>query len=197
MSQSFDSSGKAVRIRLCPVFPWFRSFDLVCPLMLQCHIISRFLCHQQFSDPIWHPCEFTSWHKWHCADPSDGQALKWFFNTVIWAHCMAHMLRIRVYVCNTSLWCILVYSFSLPPSLTHTHAPVLHRVLVFDSSLLCLDVSAPDGARKASSSLSLASNSSLQPNGTSGFQRKRLHAPTLSEMGSSDSDVSVRNSYHT
>ncbi|XP_026780425.3 protein spire homolog 1 isoform X1 [Pangasianodon hypophthalmus] len=54
----------------------------------------------------------------------------------------------------------------------------------FDSS----DVSAPDAARKASSSLSLANGSSLQSNGTSGFQRKRLHAPTLSELGSSDSD---------
>ncbi|XP_017309382.1 protein spire homolog 1 isoform X2 [Ictalurus punctatus] len=51
-----------------------------------------------------------------------------------------------------------------------------------------LDVSAPDAARKASSSLSLANGSSLQANSTSGFQRKRLHAPTLAELGSSDSD---------
>ncbi|XP_060756286.1 protein spire homolog 1 [Neoarius graeffei] len=51
-----------------------------------------------------------------------------------------------------------------------------------------LDVSAPDAARKTSSSLSLANGSSRQPNGTSGFQRKRLHAPTLAELGSSDSD---------
>ncbi|XP_053467467.1 protein spire homolog 1 isoform X2 [Ictalurus furcatus] len=43
-------------------------------------------------------------------------------------------------------------------------------------------------ARKASSSLSLANGSSLQANSTSGFQRKRLHAPTLAELGSSDSD---------
>ncbi|KAF4076006.1 hypothetical protein AMELA_G00225620 [Ameiurus melas] len=51
-----------------------------------------------------------------------------------------------------------------------------------------LDVSGPDAARKASSSISLANGSSLQANGTSGFQRKRLHAPTLAELGSSDSD---------
>ncbi|XP_058232897.1 protein spire homolog 1 isoform X2 [Hemibagrus wyckioides] len=51
-----------------------------------------------------------------------------------------------------------------------------------------MDVSALDAARKASSSLSLANGSSLQTNGTSGFQRKRLHAPTLAELGSSDSD---------
>ncbi|KAM9436156.1 protein spire homolog 1 isoform 2-T2 [Clarias gariepinus] len=50
------------------------------------------------------------------------------------------------------------------------------------------DVSAPDGARKACSSLSLADGSALQQSSTSGFQRKRLHAPTLAEMGSSDSD---------
>ncbi|XP_046689764.1 protein spire homolog 1 isoform X2 [Silurus meridionalis] len=50
------------------------------------------------------------------------------------------------------------------------------------------DVSTLDAARKASSSLSLADGSSLQSNSTSGFQRKRLHAPTLAEMGSSDSE---------
>ncbi|KAF5909850.1 protein spire 1-like, partial [Clarias magur] len=50
------------------------------------------------------------------------------------------------------------------------------------------DVSAPDGARKACSSLSLADGSALQQSSASGFQRKRLHAPTLAEMGSSDSD---------
>ncbi|XP_060717784.1 protein spire homolog 1 isoform X2 [Tachysurus vachellii] len=53
---------------------------------------------------------------------------------------------------------------------------------------LCTDVSALDAARKASSSLSLANGSSLRTNGASGFQRKRLHAPTLAELGSSDSD---------
>ncbi|GAA6093305.1 protein spire homolog 1 isoform X2 [Tachysurus ichikawai] len=51
-----------------------------------------------------------------------------------------------------------------------------------------MDVSALDAARKASSSLSLANGSSLRTNGASGFQRKRLHAPTLAELGSSDSD---------
>uniref|UniRef100_A0A8C1S3D3 Spire-type actin nucleation factor 1b n=1 Tax=Cyprinus carpio TaxID=7962 RepID=A0A8C1S3D3_CYPCA len=45
------------------------------------------------------------------------------------------------------------------------------------------DVSSSDGARKASSTLS------LQQNGSGGFQRKRLQAPTLSELDSSDSDV--------
>ncbi|XP_073781644.1 protein spire homolog 1 isoform X1 [Danio rerio] len=53
----------------------------------------------------------------------------------------------------------------------------------FDSS----DVSSSDGARKASSTLSLANASSFQQN-SSGFQRKRLQAPTLAEMDSSDSD---------
>ncbi|KTF75297.1 hypothetical protein cypCar_00040100 [Cyprinus carpio] len=48
----------------------------------------------------------------------------------------------------------------------------------FDSS----DVSSSDGARMASSTLS------LQQNGSGGFQRKRLQAPTLSELDSSDSD---------
>lgn len=48
----------------------------------------------------------------------------------------------------------------------------------FDSS----DVSSSDGARKSSSTLS------LQQNGSGGFQRKRLQAPTLSELDSSDSD---------
>lgn len=75
-----------------------------------------------------------------------------------------------------------------PPSVTHTRTHVLLR----DSNVrFCPDVSAPDGARKASSALSLANGSSLQQNGTSGFQRKRLQAPTLAELGSSDSDVSV------
>uniref|UniRef100_A0A8C1D5E3 Spire-type actin nucleation factor 1b n=1 Tax=Cyprinus carpio carpio TaxID=630221 RepID=A0A8C1D5E3_CYPCA len=45
------------------------------------------------------------------------------------------------------------------------------------------DVSSSDGARMASSTLS------LQQNGSGGFQRKRLQAPTLSELDSSDSDV--------
>uniref|UniRef100_A0A9J8ACN7 Spire-type actin nucleation factor 1b n=1 Tax=Cyprinus carpio carpio TaxID=630221 RepID=A0A9J8ACN7_CYPCA len=44
------------------------------------------------------------------------------------------------------------------------------------------DVSSSDGARMASSTLS------LQQNGSGGFQRKRLQAPTLSELDSSDSD---------
>ncbi|XP_026139144.1 protein spire homolog 1 isoform X2 [Carassius auratus] len=54
----------------------------------------------------------------------------------------------------------------------------------FDSS----DVCSSDGARKASSTLSLANGVSLQQNVSSGFQRKRLQAPTLSELDSSDSD---------
>ncbi|KAG1932287.1 protein spire homolog 1 isoform X1 [Pimephales promelas] len=54
----------------------------------------------------------------------------------------------------------------------------------FDSS----DVSSSDGARKASSTLSLANGVSLQQNSSAGFQRKRLQAPTLSELDSSDSD---------
>ncbi|XP_043117911.1 protein spire homolog 1 isoform X1 [Puntigrus tetrazona] len=54
----------------------------------------------------------------------------------------------------------------------------------FDSS----DVSSSDGARKASSTLSLANGMSLQQNGSGGFQRKRLQAPTLAELDSSDSD---------
>ncbi|XP_017551293.2 protein spire homolog 1 isoform X1 [Pygocentrus nattereri] len=54
----------------------------------------------------------------------------------------------------------------------------------FDSS----DVSTPDAARKASSTLSLANGSSLPQSSASGFQRKRLQAPTLSELDSSDSD---------
>ncbi|XP_016426359.1 protein spire homolog 1 [Sinocyclocheilus rhinocerous] len=54
----------------------------------------------------------------------------------------------------------------------------------FDSS----DVSSSDGARKASSTLSLSNGVSLQQNGSGGFQRKRLQAPTLSELDSSDSD---------
>uniref|UniRef100_A0A8B9HR85 Spire-type actin nucleation factor 1b n=1 Tax=Astyanax mexicanus TaxID=7994 RepID=A0A8B9HR85_ASTMX len=52
------------------------------------------------------------------------------------------------------------------------------------------DVSSPDAARKASSTLSLANGSSVQQGGASGFQRKRLQAPTLSELETSDSDVS-------
>uniref|UniRef100_A0A8C1SCE0 Spire-type actin nucleation factor 1b n=1 Tax=Cyprinus carpio TaxID=7962 RepID=A0A8C1SCE0_CYPCA len=43
-------------------------------------------------------------------------------------------------------------------------------------------------ARKASSTLSLANGVSLQQNGSGGFQRKRLQAPTLAELDSSDSD---------
>uniref|UniRef100_A0A8C1SCM1 Spire-type actin nucleation factor 1b n=1 Tax=Cyprinus carpio TaxID=7962 RepID=A0A8C1SCM1_CYPCA len=51
------------------------------------------------------------------------------------------------------------------------------------------DVSSSDEARKASSTLSLANGVSLQQNGSGGFQRKRLQAPTLAELDSSDSDV--------
>ncbi|XP_063054945.1 protein spire homolog 1 isoform X2 [Engraulis encrasicolus] len=55
-----------------------------------------------------------------------------------------------------------------------------------------LDVSSPDSARKAVSTLSLANGVPLQANGGAGsqglFQRKRLPAPTLSEMDSSESD---------
>uniref|UniRef100_A0A671LPN3 Protein spire homolog 1-like n=1 Tax=Sinocyclocheilus anshuiensis TaxID=1608454 RepID=A0A671LPN3_9TELE len=50
------------------------------------------------------------------------------------------------------------------------------------------DVSSSDGARKASSTLLLANGVSLQQNGSGGFQRKRLQAPTLAELDSSDSD---------
>uniref|UniRef100_A0A8C1YH87 Spire-type actin nucleation factor 1b n=1 Tax=Cyprinus carpio TaxID=7962 RepID=A0A8C1YH87_CYPCA len=50
------------------------------------------------------------------------------------------------------------------------------------------DVSSSDEARKASSTLSLANGVSLQQNGSGGFQRKRLQAPTLAELDSSDSD---------
>uniref|UniRef100_A0A672MGL5 Protein spire homolog 1-like n=1 Tax=Sinocyclocheilus grahami TaxID=75366 RepID=A0A672MGL5_SINGR len=55
--------------------------------------------------------------------------------------------------------------------------------------LFRLHVSSSDGARKASSTLSLANGVSLQQNGSGGFQRKRLQAPTLSELDSSDSDT--------
>lgn len=56
-----------------------------------------------------------------------------------------------------------------------------------------LDVSSPDAARKAASTLSLANGVPLHQNGSAGgaqglFQRKRLPAPTLSELDSSDSD---------
>ncbi|XP_028837882.1 protein spire homolog 1 isoform X3 [Denticeps clupeoides] len=58
----------------------------------------------------------------------------------------------------------------------------------FDSS----DVLSPDAARKASSTLSLANGMSALQNGkptSQGlFQRKRLQAPTLSELTSSDSE---------
>ncbi|XP_016303401.1 protein spire homolog 1-like [Sinocyclocheilus anshuiensis] len=50
------------------------------------------------------------------------------------------------------------------------------------------DVSSSDGARKASSTLLLANGVSLQQKGSGGFQRKRLQAPTLAELDSSDSD---------
>uniref|UniRef100_A0A672MS49 Protein spire homolog 1-like n=1 Tax=Sinocyclocheilus grahami TaxID=75366 RepID=A0A672MS49_SINGR len=50
------------------------------------------------------------------------------------------------------------------------------------------DMSSSDGARKASSTLLLANGVSLQQKGSSGFQRKRLQAPTLAELDSSDSD---------
>ncbi|XP_028837881.1 protein spire homolog 1 isoform X2 [Denticeps clupeoides] len=55
-----------------------------------------------------------------------------------------------------------------------------------------LDVLSPDAARKASSTLSLANGMSALQNGkptSQGlFQRKRLQAPTLSELTSSDSE---------
>uniref|UniRef100_A0A671LCV5 Protein spire homolog 1-like n=1 Tax=Sinocyclocheilus anshuiensis TaxID=1608454 RepID=A0A671LCV5_9TELE len=50
-------------------------------------------------------------------------------------------------------------------------------------------VSSSDGARKASSTLLLANGVSLQQKGSGGFQRKRLQAPTLAELDSSDSDT--------
>ncbi|XP_026083630.1 protein spire homolog 1-like [Carassius auratus] len=50
------------------------------------------------------------------------------------------------------------------------------------------DVSSSDDARKVSSTLPLANSVSLQQNGSGGFQRKRLQAPTLTELDSSDSD---------
>ncbi|XP_052003607.1 protein spire homolog 1 [Xyrauchen texanus] len=54
----------------------------------------------------------------------------------------------------------------------------------FDSS----DVSCSDRARNVSGTLSLANGVSLQQNSSGGFQRKRLQAPTLAELTSSDSD---------
>ncbi|KAI7806145.1 protein spire homolog 1 isoform X1 [Triplophysa rosa] len=54
----------------------------------------------------------------------------------------------------------------------------------FDSS----DVSSADGSMKACSTLSLANGVSPQPNSSGGFQRRRLQAPTLAELDSSDSD---------
>ncbi|XP_041963790.1 protein spire homolog 1 isoform X1 [Alosa sapidissima] len=59
--------------------------------------------------------------------------------------------------------------------------------------LLCRpDTSSPDGARKAASTLSLANGVPPHQNGSAGsqglFQRRRLQAPTLSELDSSDSD---------
>ncbi|XP_016395988.1 protein spire homolog 1-like [Sinocyclocheilus rhinocerous] len=56
------------------------------------------------------------------------------------------------------------------------------------SVLFSTDVSSLDGARKASSTLLLANGVSLQQKGSGGFQRKRLQAPTLAELDSSDSD---------
>ncbi|XP_059364555.1 protein spire homolog 1-like [Carassius carassius] len=50
------------------------------------------------------------------------------------------------------------------------------------------DVSSSDDARKASSTLALANSVSLQQNGSGGFRKKRLQAPTLAELDSSDSD---------
>uniref|UniRef100_A0AAY3ZVY1 KIND domain-containing protein n=1 Tax=Denticeps clupeoides TaxID=299321 RepID=A0AAY3ZVY1_9TELE len=62
-----------------------------------------------------------------------------------------------------------------------------------------LDVLSPDAARKASSTLSLANGMSALQNGkptSQGlFQRKRLQAPTLSELTSSDSEVSINPSF--
>uniref|UniRef100_A0A4W5K3A5 Spire-type actin nucleation factor 1b n=1 Tax=Hucho hucho TaxID=62062 RepID=A0A4W5K3A5_9TELE len=59
-----------------------------------------------------------------------------------------------------------------------------------------LDVSSPDGRRKTSSTMTLSSLSNGGPGAPGGgaqalCQRKRLKAPTLSELDSSDSDVSV------
>ncbi|KAK1806396.1 hypothetical protein P4O66_004914 [Electrophorus voltai] len=51
-----------------------------------------------------------------------------------------------------------------------------------------LDIATPDAARKASSTISLANSAALQQNSTGGFQRKRLQAPTLAELESSDTD---------
>lgn len=60
---------------------------------------------------------------------------------------------------------------------------------IFFMCMFCADVSSSDEARKAPSTLSLANGVSLQQNGSGGFQRKRLQAPTLAELDSSDSDV--------
>uniref|UniRef100_A0A8C2H4R2 Protein spire homolog 1-like n=1 Tax=Cyprinus carpio TaxID=7962 RepID=A0A8C2H4R2_CYPCA len=73
------------------------------------------------------------------------------------------------------------------------HPPTLHERILEEikserklrpvsPDMIRRNVSSSDGARKASSTLS------LQQNGSGGFQRKRLQAPTLSELDSSDSD---------
>ncbi|XP_076868606.1 protein spire homolog 1 isoform X2 [Brachyhypopomus gauderio] len=54
-----------------------------------------------------------------------------------------------------------------------------------------LDIATPDAARKAASTISLASSTAAQQNGTGGFQRKRLQAPTLAELESSDTDDEI------
>uniref|UniRef100_A0A673JK16 KIND domain-containing protein n=1 Tax=Sinocyclocheilus rhinocerous TaxID=307959 RepID=A0A673JK16_9TELE len=68
-------------------------------------------------------------------------------------------------------------------------SPDMIRRSRFGETLTHTYVSSSDGARKASSTLSLSNGVSLQQNGSGGFQRKRLQAPTLSELDSSDSDT--------
>ncbi|TRY88604.1 hypothetical protein DNTS_029998, partial [Danionella cerebrum] len=70
------------------------------------------------------------------------------------------------------------------------------RPLSMSQSFDSADVSSSNGAMKACSTLSLSSASSFQPN-SSGFQRKRLQAPTLAELDSSDSEVTSCSSLST
>uniref|UniRef100_A0A672MQ54 Protein spire homolog 1-like n=1 Tax=Sinocyclocheilus grahami TaxID=75366 RepID=A0A672MQ54_SINGR len=68
-------------------------------------------------------------------------------------------------------------------------SPDMIRRSRFGETLTHTHMSSSDGARKASSTLLLANGVSLQQKGSSGFQRKRLQAPTLAELDSSDSDT--------
>lgn len=73
----------------------------------------------------------------------------------------------------------------------HVLSVITFKCLFNGVVLCCPDVSSSDGSMKACSTLSLANGVSLQSNSSGGFQRRRLQAPTLAELDSSDSDVSV------